>query len=86
MRCDLHISGILGVREWHTVTVALCCRSRFATGTPTMLLRPMTTACLPAIVMVTLPAGAGAGAGAGGGAGAGAGAEAGASCPKPYPT
>ena len=41
-----------GVREWHTVTVALpkgeAAESSMAMGLPTMLLRPMTTARLPA--------------------------------------
>ena len=41
-----------GVREWHTVTVALpkgvWAASSMAMGLPTMLLRPTTTAFLPA--------------------------------------
>ena len=36
-----------GVALWHTVTVALACSSSSAIGLPTVLLRPMTTACLP---------------------------------------
>ncbi len=32
---------------WQTVTVALACSSISAIGLPTMLLRPITTACLP---------------------------------------
>ena len=39
-----------GVREWTTVTVASRCCSNSDNGIPTMLLRPMTTACLPEIV------------------------------------
>ena len=35
------------VREWQIVTVAWRERSRIATGFPTMLLRPTTTACFP---------------------------------------
>ena len=36
-----------GVALWHTVTVALACSSSMAMGLPTVLLRPITTACLP---------------------------------------
>ena len=32
---------------WQTVTVALACSSIMAMGLPTMLERPITTACLP---------------------------------------
>ena len=35
------------VREWQIVTVAWRERRRIATGLPTMLLRPTTTACFP---------------------------------------
>ena len=38
-----------GVFEWQIVTVASRCSSSSAIGLPTMSLRPMTTACLPAI-------------------------------------
>lgn len=37
------------VLEWQVVTVALFHRSRSCMGAPTILLRPTTTACLPAI-------------------------------------
>ena len=37
------------VREWQMVTVALRFSSSIATGMPTMLLRPITTAFLPEI-------------------------------------
>ena len=37
----------LTVRLWQMVTVAFCAKSIKAMGLPTMLLRPMTTACLP---------------------------------------
>ena len=36
------------VREWHTVTVAFACISSIAIGRPTISLRPITTASLPA--------------------------------------
>jgi hypothetical protein len=36
-----------GVALWQMVTVALACSSSIAIGLPTMLLRPITTACLP---------------------------------------
>ena len=36
-----------GVRLWQMVTVASCASSINAMGLPTILLRPMTTACLP---------------------------------------
>jgi hypothetical protein len=36
-----------GVPLWQTVTVAWACSSSRAIGLPTVLLRPMTTACLP---------------------------------------
>jgi hypothetical protein len=36
-----------GVPLWQMVTVALACSSSMAIGLPTMLLRPITTACLP---------------------------------------
>src|ERR1019366_318075 len=36
-----------GVRLWQMVTVASACKSMSAIGFPTVLLRPMTTACLP---------------------------------------
>ena len=36
-----------GVALWQIVTVALACNSSSAIGLPTVLLRPMTTACLP---------------------------------------
>jgi hypothetical protein len=36
-----------GVALWQTVTVAWACSSSSAIGLPTVLLRPMTTACLP---------------------------------------
>ncbi|MDT4887259.1 hypothetical protein FQZ97_1236910 [compost metagenome] len=35
------------VALWQMVTVAFCCSSIMAMGLPTMLLRPITTACLP---------------------------------------
>ncbi len=35
------------VALWHTVTVALACSSIRAIGLPTVLERPITTACLP---------------------------------------
>ena len=35
------------VALWHIVTVALACKSSSAIGLPTVLLRPITTACLP---------------------------------------
>jgi hypothetical protein len=38
-----------GVALWVTVTVALACSSISAIGLPTVLLRPITTACLPRI-------------------------------------
>ncbi len=41
------ISARLGVAEWQMVTVAEACSSSRAIGLPTMLLRPITTACLP---------------------------------------
>jgi hypothetical protein len=37
----------VGVALWQIVTVALACSSIRAMGLPTVLLRPMTTACLP---------------------------------------
>lgn len=37
------------VLEWQTVTVALCHFNNSATGVPTILLLPKTTACAPAI-------------------------------------
>ena len=37
------------VALWQTVTVALACSSSRAIGLPTVLLRPITTACLPLI-------------------------------------
>ena len=40
------------VREWQTVTVACRCSRSIDTGFPTISLRPMTTACLPAISML----------------------------------
>ncbi len=36
-----------GVRLWQIVTVASACKSISAIGLPTVLLRPITTACLP---------------------------------------
>lgn len=39
----------LAVFEWQVVTVALFHSSRSCIGAPTILLRPTTTACLPAI-------------------------------------
>ena len=36
-----------GVSLWQMVTVALACKSSIAIGLPTILLRPITTACLP---------------------------------------
>jgi PAS domain S-box-containing protein len=36
-----------GVALWQMVTVAFCCSSIMAMGLPTMLERPITTACLP---------------------------------------
>ena len=39
------------VREWQIVTVACRCSSSSAIGLPTMSLRPMTTACAPAIAI-----------------------------------
>ena len=36
-----------GVALWQTVTVAFACNSSKAIGLPTVLLRPITTACLP---------------------------------------
>src|SRR6476620_3368997 len=42
-------AGRSRVREWQTVTVALRCRSRSATGLPTMSDRPTTTAFAPSI-------------------------------------
>ena len=44
-------SGRLDVLEWQIVTVACWCRSSSAIGFPTMSLRPITTACRPAIGM-----------------------------------
>ena len=44
------ISGRFFVREWQIVTVALRCRSRSATGLPTISLRPITTAFAPSIL------------------------------------
>ena len=41
--------GRSAVREWQIVTVAWRCSSSSAIGLPTMSLRPMTTACAPAI-------------------------------------
>ena len=35
------------VALWQMVTVALACKSSSAIGLPTVLLRPITTACLP---------------------------------------
>jgi hypothetical protein len=37
----------VGVALWQMVTVAFFCSSISAMGLPTMLLRPITTACLP---------------------------------------
>jgi len=37
------------VLEWQIVTVALCHKSKLATGAPTILLRPNTTALVPEI-------------------------------------
>ena len=45
------LSGRSFVRLWQVVTVASAFCSRAATGTPTMLLRPTTTASFPAMVM-----------------------------------
>ena len=42
-------SAMFGVRLWQIVTVASRLLSRAATGMPTMLLRPRTTAVAPAI-------------------------------------
>ena len=42
-------SGRFRVRLWAIVTVALASSSNLATGSPTILLRPITTARLPAI-------------------------------------
>jgi len=38
------------VLEVQMVTVALCCNSNSAIGLPTILLRPITTACLPSML------------------------------------
>jgi hypothetical protein len=42
-------AGMSGVREWQMVTVAFSCWRRVAAGTPTMLLRPRTTARFPSM-------------------------------------
>ena len=42
------------VALWQIVTVALACSSSSAIGLPTVLLRPITTACLPLIVTPVL--------------------------------
>lgn len=44
----LTISGRFWVLEWHTVTVAWFHFNKSAIGDPTILLRPRTTAVLPA--------------------------------------
>lgn len=42
------------VLEWQIVTVALCHKSKLATGAPTILLRPNTTALVPEILIPLL--------------------------------
>ncbi len=47
--CAAHLGEVAWSCEWQMVTVALSCSSRSAMGLPTMSLRPMTTAFLPAM-------------------------------------
>ena len=49
MSASRQMAAPSGVREWTTVTVASRRCSSCAAGVPTMLLRPTTTARLPAI-------------------------------------
>ena len=46
-----HSSCRLAVWEWQMVTVAFLASSSMAAGLPTMLDRPMTTACLPSMLV-----------------------------------
>jgi hypothetical protein len=48
-RTSLMTAGMSGVRLWQMVTVAFSCWRRVATGTPTMLERPRTTARRPSM-------------------------------------
>lgn len=40
------------VREWHTVTVASCCKNSWAVGLPTMFDRPIITTFFPDIFIL----------------------------------
>ena len=51
-RTSRTVVAMSAVREWHTVTVAFSASRRWATGMPTMLERPMTTARFPSIGML----------------------------------
>lgn len=51
-RTSRTVAAMSAVREWHTVTVAFSASRRWATGMPTMLERPMTTARFPSMGML----------------------------------